>query len=189
MAFPRRIQSIVKAYFWQNQVLRAPSNSTEMQSCSNFCSRSHLSCWVMLQRTDLATLTVESQYWGFSPAPVFPKVSMGRCLYSSCLSLCRMTKFSPELNFKLQGGSGFQFQFKKKTLPKCHLDLQFGCVLLLTQSMGLILQWSQNVPCANCLSAPQACIVWDVRWGTQAGQGTRKRIMSPFISQLPRRDS
>lgn len=113
MAFPRRIQSIVKAYFWQNQVLRALSNSTEMQSHSNFCSRSHLTSWVMLQRTDLATLTAESQYRGFSPAPVFPKVSMGRCLYSSCLSLCRTTKFSPELNFKLQGGSGFQFQFKK----------------------------------------------------------------------------
>lgn len=113
-----------------------------MQSCSNFWSRSHLPCWVMLWCTDLATLTVGSHLWGFSPVPVFPKVSMGRCLYSSfghCLSLYTTTQFSPKLNFKLQGGSGFQFQFKKH----CQNAMQ-TCSLGVSCSWHILRAWSSS---------------------------------------------
>lgn len=76
----------------------------------------------------------------FSPVPVFPKVSVGKCLYSSfgyCLSLYRTTQFSSKLNFKLQGESVFQFQFKKH----CQNAIQ-TCSLGLPSSWHILWAWS-----------------------------------------------
>lgn len=78
--------------------------------------------------------------WFFSPVPVFPKVSVGKCLYSSfdcCLSLYRTTEFSSKLNFKLQGESVFQFQFKKH----CQNAIQ-TCSLGVPSSWHILWAWS-----------------------------------------------